>query len=125
MDNKITIRPKLKGIADGNSTEMEHFQNLSLRPIIKLQHDLLIVFYKNYLISRKFDFKNTSNEKVTAFITNSLLKDNRLKNLLLGLIIGLFTVDEYKIYLNNFSEINKRIFGIVKQRLTDSLLELQ
>ena len=108
-----------------NISDVAYFQNITLRSIIKLQHQLLIAFYKEYLKSRKTDFNTTSNEKAILFIENSLVKDNRLKNKLLGLIIGLFAVEEYKVYVENSSEINKRIFSIVKKRLTDSLLELR
>lgn len=126
MSTKISIRPVLNAIASKEDiTPIEYFQNATLRPIIKLQHNLLIAFYKAYLVSRKTDFNNTSNEQAEAFIKNSLLKDNRLKNNLLGIVIGLFTVEELKVYLTEASEINKRILGIIKQRLTDSLLELR
>ena len=126
MKDKISIRPEILGINKvDNISDVAYFQNITLRSIIKLQHQLLIAFYKEYLKSRKTDFNTTSNEKAILFIENSLVKDNRLKNKLLGLIIGLFAVEEYKVYVENSSEINKRIFSIVKKRLTDSLLELR
>jgi len=125
MKDKISIRPEISGINEVKDiSDIEYFQNTTLRPIIKLQHSLLIAFYKNYLISRKTDFKNLSKEQSVLFIENSLAKDNRLKNRVLGLIIGLFTLEEYQIYTEKSSEINKRIIGIIKKRLSDSLSEL-
>jgi hypothetical protein len=125
MKDKISIRPEISGINDiKDISDIEYFQNTTLRPIIKLQHSLLIAFYKNYLISRKTDFKNLSKEQSVLFIENSLAKDNRLKNRVLGLIIGLFILEEYQIYTEKSSEINKRIIGIIKKRLSDSLSEL-
>jgi hypothetical protein len=125
MKDKINIRPEILGINDVKDiSDVEYFQNTTLRPIIKLQHSLLIAFYKEYLISRKTDFKNLSKEQAILFINNSLAKDNRLKNRVLGLIMGLFTVEEFHVYTKKSAEINKRIFGIIKQRFSDSLSEL-
>lgn len=126
MENKIKIRPVLEGISDKNQISyVEYFQNTTLRPIIKLQHNLLIVFFKDYIVSRKTNFNSISNEKAFLFIEDVLSKDNRLKNKLLGLIIGFFTVEEFSDYLKNSSEYNKRIFGITKKRLKDSLEALR
>jgi len=126
LKDKISIRPEISGINNiENISEIEYFQNTTLRPIIKLQHSLLISFHREYLINRKTDFNNISNEKAILFIENSLAKDNRLKNRLLGIILGLFTVEEYKAYTQNSSEINKRIIGIIKKRVKDSILELR
>jgi len=38
-----------------------------------------------------------------------------------GIIIGLFTVDEYIIYIKNSSALNKRMMGIVKDRLINNI----
>jgi hypothetical protein len=126
MENKQRIRPILTNIlSTEKSSEIETFQNLSLRPIIKLQHSILIAFFKEHVLSRKTNFDNISKEKAFLFIENALSKDARLKNKLVGIIIGLFTLEEFNGYLVNSSEYNKRILSILKKRFKDSLLELQ
>ena len=126
MEDKISIRPVIESIISyDKSTDIESFQNLSVRPIIKLQHAILIAFFKQHLISRKTSFEKLSAEKSFLFIENSLTKDNRLKNQLIGIIIGLFTLDEFEVYLENSSEYNKRILNILKTRYKDSLSQLQ
>ena len=37
------------------------------------------------------------------------------------MIIGQFTVDEYKHYITNSSALNKRMMNLVKQRLQDQI----
>ena len=57
MFNKIEIRPGIPGISDVlNKTVEESFQNETLRPILKLQHDLLVVYFKEYTETRKIKF---------------------------------------------------------------------
>ena len=104
------------GTAEGKRPE-EKFQNETLRPIIKMQHDLLLAFFKNYLIKKKIDLSTESTLKKNEVISKIFKGDNLFKTELRGLIIGHFTVAEYSIYRGMAPEINKRILSIVKERL--------
>lgn len=120
--NRTDIRPLIKGIdLISNKSKEEQFQNETLRPIIKLQHDLLIAFFKAYIITKKFKFNEVSNLKKVDFITTVFKKDNAFKSELKGLIIGHFTVGEFKLYSDNKSDYNKRILTMIEQRLTSVL----
>jgi len=99
----------------------ERFQNLVLRPIIKFQNDLLIAVFKNYIKKHKSVFYDLSIEKRIDYIENAIQKDMKLRNSMKGMLIGLFTVEEYEIYIQNSSALNKRMMNIVKQRLISNL----
>lgn len=118
-------RPILQDLVSESTTETEAFQNSVLRPIIKMQHTLLIAFFKTYLIKRKVDFLMLSEQKKRAKIKSVLEKDLQFKNQILGTVLGHFSLDEYKIYQNNSSEFNRRIKQIIIKRLQDSIDELQ
>jgi len=107
-------------INDGMSTD-ERFQNLVLRPIIKLQNDLFVEVFKNYVAKHKNVFYDLSVEKRIDYIGNTIHKDMKFRNSLKGMIIGLFTVEEYKLYIQNSSALNKRMMNIVKERLIDNV----
>jgi hypothetical protein len=62
-------------------------------------------------------FFELSVENKISYIENALIKDRAFRNTLKDMIVGLFTVDEYTIYSSNASALNKRIIGIVKERL--------
>jgi hypothetical protein len=116
---RIDIRPKIIGINTLlNMSIEEDFQNSTLRPIIKLQHELLIVYIKEYLISNKKRFKELSNLKKIEILTLIFKNDNSLKTELKGIIIGHFTTDEFFIYCTNKTEYNKRILAMIRQRIT-------
>lgn len=104
----------------------ERFQNQTLRPIIKLQNDLIIEVFKNYIRKHKGAFYELTLEKRMQFIDNSIQKDIKFRNSLKGMIIGHFTVQEYRIYILNSSALNKRMMNMVIRRLKDQiqLLEL-
>jgi hypothetical protein len=117
----IKIRPVLNLKKSSQITDEESFQNDTLRPIIKLQSPVLIETYRNYIIKHKNVFYELSNEKKLDYIENSINKNQKFRNLLKGMIIGLFTIEEYHIYKKNSSSLNKRIMNIVLKRLQDNL----
>jgi hypothetical protein len=118
MDNKVSIRPIIENIgAIENKSLEEKFQNETLRPIIKLQHELLVAFFQNYLIRKKIDFSALSVFKKNELISNVFNNDTRFKTELKGMIIGHFTVEEYTNYQNMASDTNKRIMTMIKERL--------
>lgn len=118
-------RPELGNLVNKNTTEVEKFQNEVLRPIIKMQHHLLISFFENYIKKRKIDFTSLSEEKKKNKIKSIFDKDINFKNLILGLIAGHFSVDEYLYYTQNSSEFNKRVLQIIIQRLQNSISDFK
>ena len=122
-DLKKSIRPEIKTIVStkGMSPE-EKFQNEILRPIIKLQHDLLLAFFNDHLVRKKLDIKKLGPSEKSELVATIFANDNRFKTELRGLIIGHFTKEEYAVYREMPVEINKRIMGIVKERLLSVLL---
>ena len=117
----IKIRPVLYLKKSSQITVEESFQNDTLRPIIKLQSPILIETYRNYIIKHKNVFYELSNEKKLDYIENSINKNQKFRNLLKGMIVGLFTIKEYDAYRKNSSSLNKRMMNIVLKRLQDNL----
>lgn len=120
MSNKV--RPVLKNLINSNTSDLERFQNQVIRPIIKMQNNLLTVFFKNYIRNRKIEFDRLKSEDQENKIKTILTKDINFKNILIGSIVGHFDENEIEIYLKSNSELNKRIIQIVKQRLIDNYI---
>lgn len=118
-------RPILSNLIQTGTTEVETFQNEVLRPIIKMQHDLLIAFFENYLLKRKIDFTVLTDQKKKTKIKSILGKDIQFKNRIIGSILGHFSVDEYTIYTDKSSEFNRRIIQIIIKRLQDSIADIK
>lgn len=117
-------RPNLKNLVLENTSEIEKFQNQTLRPIIKMQHDFIIIFFKNCLLNRKIQTKELQEKELLKIIAVFFSKDNKFRNQLLGLIIGNFSLEEFQFYLEYTSEINRRIVQITTQRLRNSIQEI-
>lgn len=120
--NLLKIRPEIPSAkVYENMNADEAFQNKTLRPIAKLQHDLLIAVFKNYIVKRKNVFYDLSLEKQLIYIENAIQKDMKFRNSIKGMIIGQFTSEEYALYITNSSALNKRITNLVKERLISSV----
>ena len=120
MSNKI--RPVLKNLINSNTSDLERFQNEVIRPIIKMQNNLLVVFFEDYLKNRKIEFYILKYEDQENKINTILTKDINFKNILLGSIVGHFDENEIKVYLKSTSEFNKRVIQMIKQRLLDNCI---
>lgn len=121
------FRGEALGTINSQSSADEFFQNETLRPILKLQNDLFVEVFKNYITKSKTDFYHFSMEKKLQFIENSIQRDIKFRNSLKGIVIGLFTVEEYSRYIQNSSDLNKRMMSLLIERLKNQVLlfELQ
>lgn len=121
------FRGEMQGTVSSQSSADEFFQNETLRPILKLQNDLFVEVFRNYIAKSKTDFYHFSTEKKLQFIENSIQRDIKFRNSLKGIVIGLFTVEEYSRYIQNSSDLNKRMMSLLIERLKNQvmLFELQ
>jgi len=125
MNNRDEALLQLRGEAIGEifpqSSKDEIFQNRTLRPILKLQNDLFIESFINYVNKSKSDFYNMGTEKKMAFIDNAVHKDIKFRNALKGMIMAMFTVEEFREYILNSSDLNKRMMNMLIERLKDQV----
>jgi hypothetical protein len=121
MNERDTFLKEFRGQTIGSVTTQssteESFQNEVLRPILKLQNDLFIASFINYVAKNKADFYGYTTEKKLSVIENAIQKDIKFRNALKGMIIALFTADEYAEYIKNSSDINKRMMSMLIERL--------
>jgi hypothetical protein len=129
MENRDTaifdLRGGTLGVVTPQSSEEEAFQNITLRPILKLQNDLLIQVFINYAQKQKSVFFALTPEKKQSYIENVIQKDIKFRNSLKGMIIGFFTVNEYRDYIKNSSNLNKRMMNLLVERLKSQLQLLE
>lgn len=122
----LLIRPEIPSTqAYLSMTADESFQNKTLRPVIKLQNDLLVAVFKNYAKKHKNVFYDLPIDKRLDYIENAIHKDMKFRNSLKGIVIGQFTIEEYELYIQNSSALNKRMMRIVKERIKSNIQLLE
>jgi hypothetical protein len=111
------LRGETLGTVSAQSSPDEIFQNQTIRPILKLQNDLFIAVFINYVNKNKADFYSYTVEKKLQTIENSIQKDIKFRNSLKGIVMALFTIEEYETYIKNSSSLNKRMMNLLIERL--------
>ena len=115
------FRGQIIGTVNDQSSVEEVFQNEVLRPILKLQNDLFVVSFEDHVIKNKIDFNAFSIDKKSATIENTIQKDIKFRNVLKGMIIGLFTSEEFLLYTKHESKLNKRMMTMLIERLKSQM----
>ncbi|MFN7115369.1 MAG: glyoxalase [Saprospiraceae bacterium] len=118
--NKKSIRPAIVTEKAAESAA-EQFQNEVLRPILKLQNDLLLAIVRHFLQKRKVKFASLSKQARLDWIAHSLRHDNRMRGLLLGTVIGQFTPEEWAVFEKDEAEFRRRITEMMTKRLQDQV----
>ena len=122
----MELRPEIPSArVTENMSNDERFQNETLRPIAKLQDELFLAAFRNYVAKHKNAFYDLSLEKRLKYIENAIQKDIKFRNSLKGMVIGQFTIAEYETYIKNSSALNKRMMNIVKERLQSNIQLLE
>lgn len=125
MQNRDAALLELRGGSLGKLTSEwsleEAFQNNTLRPVLKLQNNLLLQVFIHHIKQQKSNFLELSPDKKVTYIEQTIQRDQPLRDSIKGLIIGMFTIEEYLEYTKNRSALNKRMTGLVLERLKSQL----
>lgn len=118
----IRINLELPIDTSGHSDRIS-FQNEVLRPILKFQHDILVLAFQEYIDKKKFSVENSDSKKVESFIEKAFANDQLWKKNICGLITGHFTSIEYASYLVDKRETDKRIITMATKRIVSVFVE--
>lgn len=121
MTSRLDLRAIILTKELENSTLEERFQTQTLRPVLKLQNEILLGLFRNHIKESKNTFYGLNPENKALFIANSLQKNVMLKNKLLGVTIGMFTSEELEIYSTQTSLYNKRIISLLVERIRSQI----
>jgi hypothetical protein len=110
----VSIRPE---VVTQPAIATELFQNQTLRPILKLQHPILLVLFRDQCQKQADAIYLMDEPAKQSWIENILMLNVPLRNEILGLVIGHFTEGEMSAYLAQKAEIRKRILKLAAQRI--------
>lgn len=122
MTREQETRPIIKTISrEKHSLSLELFQNETLRPILKMKNDVIVSFFKQYLLDKKITWTDKKNDDKQEFIYENLTRDSLFKSAMVHLIVGNFSLKEFSEYIPTHKEYNKRIWKMIQQRLCSQL----
>ena len=117
----LALRPDISA-KKVEQTLSEAFQNTTIRPILKYQHSILIVFFNSnvhvqYIVSANYSLLKKQNQ-LKLFVSKQLA----FRAQLLGIVTGLFTELEFEFYLSEKVNIDKRITNMILDRFYSTLV---
>lgn len=121
MPDKTYLREQLSIPVSGDTSETEAFQSQTLRPVLKLQNEIYLMLFQDYAVSKISDFNSLTTEKKLSFIDQSLRKDHALRNIFIGMTVGMLTAEEMKTYIPDKNIFNKRIITMITERLKSQM----
>ncbi len=121
----LALRPVIAGQAAAGSvpTTVADFQQQVLRPLLKLQHPVLLTtvadFAHDYHLPLAAAVPTEAQRLLTGLLTNT-----RLRATIVGLVAGLLTQPELAFYRRHRAELNRRLLDLAQQRVLTSLPEV-
>lgn len=121
----MALRPTVQADPAGDAEHSPgHFMHTTLRPVCKLQNELLLQLFRQYIRKTKDTFRQLSPAKRLEFIAHSIRRDQRFRSLLFGVVIGHFTEAEWRIFATQEQELSRRLSELLIQRLSDQVERL-
>ncbi len=117
----LALRPSITTEAT-TAGPTEHFQNTTLRPVLKLQNELVLAVFQDYIMKRKNTFAQMAATDQLAYIDHAIRQDQKFKNLLAGLIMGHFTAAEWTAFRLDEAELTRRLVSLLIQRLQQQVV---
>ena len=102
-------------------TPIEQFQNTAIRPILKYQHTIIIVFFNSNIHVQYIVSANSSLLKKQNQLKLFTSKQLAFRAQLLGMVTGLFTDAEFEFYLSEKVNLDKRIANMILDRFYSTL----
>lgn len=115
-DQLLSIRPIIDIEFIENKTAVEQFMHETLRPILKFQHDTIRILIETEKHFNCNQITSKSQTDARNYIKEFISKNASLKNQLIGAIVGLMTSDEKKFFVENKTDLSKRITEMVITR---------
>ncbi|RZK24635.1 MAG: hypothetical protein EOO56_00600 [Hymenobacter sp.] len=122
----LALRPAIVGQPPAlpTPTEVADFQHQVLRPLLKLQHAVLLAVVVDFAHDYRLPLARPDAE-LTPALSELLTRNTRLRATLTGLIVGLLTQPELAVYRQHRNELNRRLLDLTQQRVLSSLPALR
>ena len=117
-DALLALRPTITTIEATEPGTVGYFLHATLRPVLKLQNDLLLLlvadFVRDHHLRLAPDLAGQQQQ-----LAELLRRNTKLRYSLVGLVTGQFTTAEYAFYRPHRAELNRRLLELAQRRVLD------
>jgi hypothetical protein len=116
----LALRPLLATASSAAPTDtVGHFLHHTLRPVLKLQNQLLLTIIADFLHDHHVPFRVASATERQRLLAELLTRNTKLRYTLVGLVAGMFTSTELAFYRLHRPELNRRLLELAVRRAQD------
>lgn len=112
----LALRPIINVEATDADGPVGHFLHVTLRPVLKLQNNLLLAVVADFVHDHHITLRPTDQHHQ---LTELLTRNTKLRYTIVGLITGAFTAAEYVLYRPQRPELNRRLLEMALRRVLD------
>ena len=112
----VSLRPVIATEAHEEEGTVGTFLHATLRPVLKLQNDLLLAVVADFVRDHHILLRPTDQHHQ---LSELLGRNTKLRYTVVGLISGQFTTDEYAFYRQYRAELNRRLLEMALRRVLD------
>jgi len=112
----LALRPIIAIETTDAPDTVSTFLHATLRPVLKLQNDLLLAMVADFVRDHHITLRPTDQHHQ---LTELLTRNTKLRYTVLGLITGLFAAEEFAFYRLHRSELNRRLLEMAQHRVLD------
>ena len=112
----LALRPLVAVDTTDAQDTVGHFLHATLRPVLKLQNDLLLAVVADFVRDHHFSLRPTDQHHQ---LTELLTRNTKLRYTIVGLITGQLTAEEYAFYRPQRPELNRRLLEMALRRVLD------
>ena len=118
----LALRPPVPAeLPDTPAATVGDFLHRTLRPVLKLQNELLLLLVADFVREHHIPFATVSDAERERLVAELLARNVKLRYTIIGLIIGLFTSAETSFYRQHRSELNRRLLELALRRAQDQV----
>jgi hypothetical protein len=115
-DALLALRPLVPTETTDADGTVGAFLHATLRPVLKLQNDLLLAVVADFVRDHHIILRPTDQHHQ---LSELLTRNTKLRYTVVGLISGAFTANEYAYYRQHRSELNRRLLEMALRRVLD------
>ncbi|MBO2010668.1 hypothetical protein [Hymenobacter negativus] len=115
-DALLNLRPTVPTETTDADGSAGAFLHATLRPVLKLQNDLLLAVVADFVREHHITLRPTDQHHQLAELMS---RNTKLRYTVVGLITGQFTTEEYAFYRQHRSECNRRLLELAQRRVLD------
>ena len=112
----LALRPHVAVETTNAQATVGYFLHATLRPVLKLQNDLLLAVVADFIRDHHISLRPTDQHHQ---LSELLGRNTKLRYTVVGLITGQLTAEEYAFYRLHRAELNCRLLEMAQRRALD------